>query len=462
MKRWTSPKPGPSVRILLPTVHVNPCFYRANHKSKFVPLEMNEWCWLHSGDCLSLLPDKYAFRVIAEDSLQEVATQRNSQPLDEDCALRNDSPCSPTHSGTKDEEDGPSCSGTNNSNAASLSRLAQCSKKEEPSSLRDKTDERQSQPAQRKRNLPSWMLQGDLPIQGLPSSVIKSGKKRRNVTANRFQKPVESVTEKKPTPTRKSKEDEEGSKKKSKAALRSEVSPGSSLDIDTATAGPPENVADNDIEMEEEAEECTPDLSPTIELEDEDMPSGSASTRPCKPSSSRPAQNEDPELPKITQQAPKPQNAQQAPNRRVPCMYAENCYRKNPVHFEEFSHPGDSDYHVAESGSQDDADDRPECPYGIDCYRKNPQHKLEYKHTQPPGRRLRKRNKKKGKSVLDNTSDDDGEANDYDLEDSFIDDEEEEDYTDEDSDWMPDSQEKDSEDIKDLLHEAKKFVKGKH
>ncbi|XP_066450936.1 aprataxin and PNK-like factor [Eleutherodactylus coqui] len=139
--------------------------------------------------------------------------------------------------------------------------------------------------------------------------------------------------------------------------------------------------------------------------------------------------------------------------------------RKNPVHFQEFSHPGDADYRNVGDGSQDDDDDRPECPYGTDCYRKNPQHKLEYKHTKPPGRKLRKRNPKKAqRSVLDGDSDDDGVPNEYHDEDSFInDDSEEEDFdlTDEDSDWMPDSQDKNSEDVKDLLKEAKKFVRGK-
>lgn len=65
---------------------------------------------------------------------------------------------------------------------------------------------------------------------------------------------------------------------------------------------------------------------------------------------------------------------------------------------------------------------------------------------------------------MEDDSDNDGEPNDYDLEDSFIndDEEEDEDFTDEDSDWMPDSEEKDSEDMKQLLKEAKRFAKGKH
>nr|XP_014344385.1 PREDICTED: aprataxin and PNK-like factor [Latimeria chalumnae] len=66
-----------------------------------------------------------------------------------------------------------------------------------------------------------------------------------------------------------------------------------------------------------------------------------------------------------------------------------------------------------------------------------------------------------GKSVLDGDSDDDGNSNDYDLNDSFIDDEEEEeeyDHSDEDSDWQPDSEER--EDIDTLMKEAKRFSKN--
>lgn len=64
---------------------------------------------------------------------------------------------------------------------------------------------------------------------------------------------------------------------------------------------------------------------------------------------------------------------------------------------------------------------------------------------------------------MDNDSDNDGEPNEYDLDDSFIDDEEEEECepTDEDSDWEPDFEDKDSEDVDTLLKEAQTFVKAK-
>ena len=48
-------------------------------------------------------------------------------------------------------------------------------------------------------------------------------------------------------------------------------------------------------------------------------------------------------------------------------------YRKNPVHFREFSHDFSStDVDTISSGdvgSDNDDTDKPECPYGADCYR---------------------------------------------------------------------------------------------
>ena len=51
------------------------------------------------------------------------------------------------------------------------------------------------------------------------------------------------------------------------------------------------------------------------------------------------------------------------------CPYGSRCYRRNPVHFQEYSHDNknnDSD------GDDDDGggdDNRPECQYGTSCYR---------------------------------------------------------------------------------------------
>uniref|UniRef100_A0A8D1QJJ0 Aprataxin and PNK-like factor n=1 Tax=Sus scrofa TaxID=9823 RepID=A0A8D1QJJ0_PIG len=145
-----------------------------------------------------------------------------------------------------------------------------------------------------------------------------------------------------------------------------------------------------------------------------------------------------------------PQGSEENKLKRTSCMYGANCYRKNPVHFQHFSHPGDSDYGDVHVTCQDEADERPECPYGASCYRKNPQHKIEYRHSTFPVR-----------SISDE-DDSVGQPNEYDLNDSFIDDEEEEyEPTDEDSDWEPGKEDLEKEDTEELLKEAKKFIKRK-
>lgn len=129
---------------------------------------------------------------------------------------------------------------------------------------------------------------------------------------------------------------------------------------------------------------------------------------------------------------------------RASCMYGASCYRKNPVHFEHFSHPGDSDYGGLQVTGRGGIGNQPECPYGASCYRKNPQHKIEYRHSTLPAR-----------TGLEEDGDDVGQPSEYDLEDE----EEEYESTDEDSDWQPEKEHEDKEDVEELLKEAKKFMR---
>ena len=70
---------------------------------------------------------------------------------------------------------------------------------------------------------------------------------------------------------------------------------------------------------------------------------------------------------------------------RPACQFGASCYRKNPAHRAEQSHPGDSDYEDTKtkfdtSIDERSNDDKPECPFGKACYRQNPQHKRDFKH----------------------------------------------------------------------------------
>ncbi|CAG9819106.1 unnamed protein product [Phaedon cochleariae] len=174
--------------------------------------------------------------------------------------------------------------------------------------------------------------------------------------------------------------------------------------------------------------------------------------------------------------------------RRDRCWYAETCYRKNPSHRAEYSHPDDDDF------DSDPTDDRPQCQYGSACYRKNADHRKEYKHSRQPVAKQQTKKIKNG-----NQSDEDGVSSDsepdstndnekpkkrkaakkvkkyqetpeddYDMEDPFINDGSSDDFqpsndgSDDDTDWE-DSQKvvEESEETRRLLKEAKKFTKVK-
>ena len=65
------------------------------------------------------------------------------------------------------------------------------------------------------------------------------------------------------------------------------------------------------------------------------------------------------------------------------CPYGARCYRKNPDHFAEFSHPKKAkgeDTTDSPSTSKIDDTGLPPCKYGASCYRKNLMHFAEYSH----------------------------------------------------------------------------------
>ncbi|KAE8600971.1 hypothetical protein XENTR_v10013482 [Xenopus tropicalis] len=460
-------------KLRIKPVHVNPCFYQGPGGNTFIPLEKDKWHWLHSGDCFSLLPDKYTFKVIADTSTEE-STERNVHITNKTSEIADNPSCSLDTTKTRDEE--PSCSAWGakkpypNPASDAQGEKTKSLLNSQLFSADNKISSEMASFVQRKRVLPDWMLHDDLEIKSLSSPTSKAGKKKRigrekTITTSNADRSISSNKCLAPSSI---KEPQEEACVTKKGTLESQVSPGT-LCTGLLTKTPSEKSNDDDknncldVESNQNIKEVTNRYS-------ENRQSNSTSVKQIKASTSKTSHNDDLSLSPEEDESSEKANfngGHEAVNRRTPCMYGENCYRKNPAHFEEFCHPGDRDYDNTEKGSQDDSDERPECPYGTDCYRKNPQHKLEYKHTKPPGkggRRLRKRPAKKGKSVLDDDSDNDGDPNEYDLEDSFLDDDEEEDFdnTDEDSDWMPDSEEKDTEDMKLLVKEAKKFVKGKH
>ncbi|KAG8124436.1 hypothetical protein E2320_019767 [Naja naja] len=328
-------------------------------------------------------------------------------------------------------------------------------------------------PAQRKRQLPEWMLPADLMVSTQSTSASKNGSNEEvNPGISKKQKILESedsalLKEGVFTKDVAKKMPKNGNKKISQKAESLFEQFNNQLDDEEL-----------DLDLKSDGQASQPAQVHSTNTKENKLQSVNSKTRQVykeKPSQSLLDQGDIQEttlnqaVEIDTSNIMESQEMQQSSHinkpQRTACQYGKSCYRKNPIHFQQFSHPGDSDYHDSEALTQVD-DDRPECPYGTACYRKNPQHKLEYKHTAPPESERRQTSSKvtrKVRSILADESDDDGEPNEYNLNDSFIDDEEEEecDPTDEDSDWEPDCQDND-EDMDMLLKEAQNFVKTKN
>uniref|UniRef100_A0A6P7G9N5 Aprataxin and PNK-like factor n=1 Tax=Diabrotica virgifera virgifera TaxID=50390 RepID=A0A6P7G9N5_DIAVI len=72
--------------------------------------------------------------------------------------------------------------------------------------------------------------------------------------------------------------------------------------------------------------------------------------------------------------------------RRDRCWYGRQCYRTNPLHKLNLSHPGDPDYDGDNDNDNAEVNQQP-CPYGVQCYRRNVLHRRLYKHFGPPAAR---------------------------------------------------------------------------
>ncbi|NWU23241.1 APLF factor, partial [Dyaphorophyia castanea] len=381
----------------------------------------------------------------------------------------------------------PACSSSEVQGATKMSSNDAASRLLVP--LSDDNEGEQSKSIQRKRVLPSWMLERDLLVQRVSKPVMTGGSRKKK-GQGRGEGHTESlksevhVQQKKRLASEETIEDFEGgeqdqgkrtclsipvpsSQNTSGFPLENTMSnmegngktetehPGSSLEkkYRQLHSKKSERVGqisskDNRIEETEKKEQITGSTSQQARWGRTSQYFG-AQKGILEPDANL---DYNTEISDSTRSADASENSKQIQHKRTPCMYGSVCYRKNPVHFQQFSHPADDDYQDMEAVAQDDNDNRPECPYGTACYRKNPQHKLEYKHSAPPGKRAMEKN-----------GVNDGEANEYDLNDSFIDEEEEEECepTDEDSDWEPSSEEKDNEDVETLVQEACRFVRNK-
>ncbi|NXY24175.1 APLF factor, partial [Atrichornis clamosus] len=289
--------------------------------------------------------------------------------------------------------------------------------------LSDDNESEQSKSVKRKRVLPSWMLERDLLVQKVSEPVmIGGGKKkkgqRRGEGHKESLKSELHVQQKKRLACEETTEDFEGGEqdqgKRCCLSIRipsSQSTSGFPLEDTvrnmegngkTGTKKPGSSLEKNDRQLHSKLSKRVGQISSKDsrieETENKEQITGSTSQqvhwgRTCRYFGAQegvldPDANldYDTETTDSTRSADASESSKQIQHKRTPCMYGSGCYRKNPIHFQQFSHPNDDDYHYIEMVAQDGSDNRPQCPYGTACYRKNPQHKLEYKHSAPPGR----------------------------------------------------------------------------
>nr|XP_045739946.1 aprataxin and PNK-like factor [Mirounga angustirostris] len=449
-------------QLRIKPIHANPCFYQSSEKSQLLPLKRNLWRWLNPGDSFSLLVDKYIFCVFSTHSETEMeCTLRDPQEIEkEEQAVAEKAM---TNEGFQGEQTAPASEFTTTQHkVADWSEGVQVP----PVSIQQfPAEDWSTQPA----NEDCLQLPLLRPLNGDNNIIQKSGKEgickdktQVNVTQQGRKRLISSGSSE-------STSAEQDTGKKCKNAHQEESVTSYKAMPKSCSAISLSNVEVNDMKASIQRNEIpieelgkVPEhksiVKGTQSKEGEEMSCSEShlsaqdkyfheESQGSPPESSSDLSNLETLHAKATDSVA--QGSEENKIKRTSCMYGASCYRKNPVHFQHFSHPGDSDYGGVQVMCQDEADDRPECPYGASCYRKNPQHKIEYRHSALPVR-----------SVSDEDSDNVGQPNEYDLNDSFLDDEEEEyEPTDEDSDWEPGQEDQEKEDVEELLQEAKKFMK---
>ncbi|XP_028617536.1 aprataxin and PNK-like factor isoform X2 [Grammomys surdaster] len=380
-------------QLRIKPIHRNPCFYQSSEKSQLSPMETHVWSRLNPGDSFSLLLDKYAFRVFsAESEVEMECTLRNSQMLDEGDILSEmqkspvvDLPDKTT--GASQLQGSPGITKTNCPTIDPMSSSDECRA----------LSEHQPNPTQRKRILPVWMLGESLSDQSL-STPVEGGDKAAIQRSGKEgtcedRTPVNTAWHGRkrfiPSGNPKSVSAEQDPGKKCRKSgqegpgVSSENVPDSSSPV--TVSGPDVDTVKTDKGSSagsiEELDEVSKYKATTKSTSNEEgkavsHPESHASVQsksfPEKSQGCHPESSSAPSSPGAshTDTADSVLScSEDSKVRRTSCMYGANCYRKNPLHFQHFSHPGDSDYgdeHIRDEGV---TGDRPECPYGASCYR---------------------------------------------------------------------------------------------
>ncbi|KAM8878137.1 aprataxin and PNK-like factor isoform 2-T3 [Spinachia spinachia] len=413
--------------LRLKPTHLNPCFVQASPTDDPRPLQRNSWHPLRHGDLFSLLPGQVIFQVEAvggEGRTPSRLFDEGELPVDPEPEVESPPPVgvTPPSAAAPPEQQQQQQQQEEEEEAASRSSDQRGSAR--PNGVQSRCGDA-SPSVSRRRVLPAWMMAA---VATAPSGSSSSSCSPKVTAVKRSRGPstgTKPAAAKQATPTKASSpeeaqlSEEEMPRKRRRNMIDEEEESAGSKTRPVGLRNEPERSEVCDEGGGFPAEEAEPE-------EGGESPPADAAGR---------SESED----------GKQKNVR--PRLRAPCAYGSSCYRKNPAHFQECSHPGDPDYEQEEQEEQEEEAERPECPYGTACYRKNPLHRKEYKHTERPARATRTA---PGSAPADSDEDE--------YEDSFIDDDSED--AGDDSDYTPPaSEDSGREDVAALRDEAKAFTR---
>ncbi|KAM9857299.1 aprataxin and PNK-like factor [Aulostomus maculatus] len=409
-------------QLRLKPTHLNPCFLQSPPTDEPQALQKDTWQPLHHGDVFSLLPGQFIYEVVAVGGGN--STLRNSQIIEKEGA--------PLVPAEPDVELLPAVRELTPPPEEAAS--AAVSKQDETNVPNRRLNQGEAaltqelenvpSPACRRRVLPAWMMAA-VAAPHSSSSISPKGLKRRKepAAAKEATPPTtcspEEAELREEKPRKKKISDEEAQDKTKLTARRL---------TDVNKVEESKDSGSIAMETDEEGQHMEKLISDISDPDNKKSKKRQSRTKKVESVDSRGGSAPGPRL-------------------RQPCPYGKDCYRKNPVHFQEHSHPGDTDYEDEEEDEEEEVE-RPECPYGADCYRKNPLHRKEFNHTRRPARSTRAAPKKPA-------GDDDDEDEDLEDSDSFVNDDSED--VGDDSDYVPPDD--GGEDIKALQREARAFMK---
>ncbi|CAH1972914.1 unnamed protein product [Acanthoscelides obtectus] len=337
----------------LKAIHINPCFYKADKAKSIEILEQNTTKELSDGDTFSLLADNFWFRVkliSRDDSSNDV--ERNSLPK-RTCDELDTSPNKRIR--TDEQNASPNTPQIRPVDTQKLLKnIQQIDSEDYPDTLCQQNDD--SNQSVDLLDLMQTAENEPIDASRMPAAEVETqdNNEKQTTTAGKDTAVKERVSDS---------EDETSNVENTSQSIETTLT----AETHNAVTLEPKPEPLDDEPMEKASSSLTvkiepaEDASATIKKEatmesNENDPRGTDSSNAAGSSATS-------DKPKIL--------------RRDRCWYGTSCYRKNPIHRQDFSHPGDTDY------DSDPEDDRPPCPFGNACYRTNMLHRRQYKH---PGR----------------------------------------------------------------------------